>query len=84
MNTIESMMQNEARMNLEMEIADLKSKLSSNASPIGDYTINKCVECNLLGLPLPYDLEELHRKRQSVRDQINELQDQLNSMNIVE
>ena len=37
-----------------------------------DYQIIKCAEYQLAGLPCPYDIEVLHEKRQTLRDQINE------------
>lgn len=40
-----------------------------------DYKIIKCNEYKLAGLELPYDIEELHKQRQALRDEINELQE---------
>lgn len=51
------------------QIIELKAKLSST-----DYKIIKCSECQILGLEMPYDVAELHAERQALRDQINELQ----------
>ena len=54
-------------------IQDLKNALSDS-----DYKVAKCNEANLLGEPLPYDINSLHEDRQSKRDQINQLQTLLN------
>lgn len=47
----------------------LKNQLEAD-----DYKIIKCYESSLSGEALPYDGAELHNKRQSIRDQINELE----------
>lgn len=72
----------EARRNIEQRIYDLKSQLTSNASDVGDWKICKCYEFALLGLPAPYDVAELNQKRQAIRDEINELQAQLDAESI--
>lgn len=51
------------------EIASLKDELAAT-----DYKIIKCSEYNLAGAALPYDIAELHTKRQLLRDRINELE----------
>ena len=51
------------------EINHLKEKLTET-----DYKIIKCYEYQLAGLELPYDISELHTKRQAIRDKINELE----------
>ena len=38
-----------------------------------DYKIIKCSEYQLAGLELPYDISELHKTRQEIRDKINRL-----------
>lgn len=53
-------------------IAELKKQLSAS-----DYKVIKCAECQLLGLEMPYDIEDLYAKRQSIRDQINTLEQKL-------
>lgn len=50
-------------------IEDLKAQLEST-----DYKIIKCMEYQLAGLPLPYDIEALHLQRQELRDRIGALQ----------
>lgn len=51
------------------EIERLKQELSET-----DYKIIKCSEYSLAGVELPYDIAELHAKRQALRDRINELE----------
>ena len=51
------------------EISRLKAELAST-----DYQIIKCSECQLLGQDMPYDVAELHEKRQAIRDAINALE----------
>lgn len=53
----------------EKRIAELKGELSDT-----DYKIIKCIEYQLAGLDLPYDIAELHAQRQAIRDEINELE----------
>ena len=65
---------------LEQEIINLQSQLTSNASPIGDWKVSKCMEYQIMGMELPYDMNELHEKRQTIRDKINELQSKLLTM----
>lgn len=67
----------EERMELEQEIRNLQAELGSQASEIGDWKIAKCMECQTLGLEMPYNLEELHTKRQAVRDKIAEIEEKL-------
>lgn len=51
------------------QIADLKQLLSES-----DYKVTKCYECSLVDEILPYDIEELHKERQAIRDEINRLE----------
>ncbi len=56
-----------------------KTTLQCNLSvgkDYGDWKIIKCYEAALLGLEMPYDVTELHEKRQKARDRINELEQQ--------
>lgn len=68
------------RAKIAQRICDLKSLLTSSASDIGDWKMCKCYEFSLLGLPTPYDVAELNQKRQAVRDEINDLQAELEAM----
>lgn len=54
------------------EIQSLKDELANE-----DYKITKCYEASLMGIAPPYDIAELHQKRQTTRDRINELEIQL-------
>lgn len=65
------------RLRVEARIGELVSALSSSASAIGDWKVIKCYEAKLLGEELPYDIDDLMAKRQSARDEINELQEKL-------
>lgn len=56
------------------QINKLKDSLTSNDSSIGDYRITKCYEASLIGESMPYDISELHQKRQEVRNEINRLE----------
>ena len=57
------------------KINELKNQISST-----DYKIIKCYEYNLVGLELPYDIQELHESRQAMRDEINELETQISQV----
>lgn len=50
-------------------IDELKQQLTDT-----DYKIIKCSEYQLAGLDLPYDIVALHAQRQSIRDEINQLE----------
>lgn len=52
------------------EIKRLKESLSEN-----DYKITKCMEATLLGLELPYNIQDVHLENQAMRDRINEIED---------
>ena len=54
---------------MQQEIASLKADLSNT-----DYKITKCMEYQLAELELPYNVQELHTIRQTLRDRINELE----------
>lgn len=58
-------------------MCDLRSKLQSADSDIGDYRIIKTCEARLKGEDDPYDTDALLKKRQAVRDEINKLQEEL-------
>lgn len=54
------------------KIEELKIRLTDT-----DYKIIKCSEYQLAGKELPYDIVELHVERQALRDEINELEENL-------
>lgn len=53
----------------QKKIDNLKEVLSSS-----DYKVIKCQEAFLIGEQMPYDVDELHKERQSIRDEINRLE----------
>ena len=55
-----------------MKIERLKSELQES-----DYKVIKCAEAMAVGVELPYNMTELHKERQALRDKINELEKQL-------
>jgi len=65
---------------IQQEILNLEAELASNASDVGDWKIIKCYEASLQGKELPYDIDALMAARQRLRDQINELQRQLDNL----
>ena len=71
---------NERAMTIQTEIGMLQASLTSHASSIGDWKIAKIQEYVLAGEPAPYDIADLHAKRQAARDRINELQAELESL----
>lgn len=66
---------------IEQEIYDKMKSLSDSRSGIGDWKIIKCYEAKLQGYDMPYDLDKLMEQRQTVRDEINALQDELETLN---
>lgn len=66
---------------IEQEIYDKMKSLSDSRSNIGDWKIIKCYEAKLQGYDMPYDLDELMEQRQAVRNEINTLQAELESLN---
>lgn len=62
----------ESRTEKENEIKTLKEELSAT-----DYKIIKCMEAQLNGDEMPYDVATLQAERQAKRDRINELEGQL-------
>ena len=67
----------EERRKTEQQIINLKASLESRESDIGDWKIAKAQEYILAGIECPYDIAELHAKRQAVRDEINRLREEL-------
>lgn len=51
------------------EIKNLKEELASS-----DYKVIKCQESNLAGDTLPYDIQNLHEQRNTLRERINALE----------
>ena len=67
---------------IQQKIAVRRWQLSDSASPIGDWKIAKCYEYALMGYSSPYDIQELSRERQLIRDEINELEAELKKFDI--
>ena len=62
----------ECRQMRSMEIERLKSELQES-----DYKVIKCAEAMAVGAELPYNMTELHKERQALRDKINELESEV-------
>ena len=45
-----------------------------NALAETDYKVIKCYEYSLVGLELPYDIQDLHEKRENIREEIRRLE----------
>lgn len=69
-NKYQEILNVEAEEEKQAKIKELQSELNES-----DYKIIKCNEYELAGLELPYDIEELHKQRQALRDEINKLQE---------
>lgn len=54
------------------EIDNIKKQFSDT-----DYQVIKCAEYSQTGLEVPYDVDELHKARQALRDKINLLENEL-------
>ena len=54
------------------EIERLKSELQES-----DYKVIKCAEAMCINAELPYNMTELHKERQALRDKINELESEV-------
>ena len=58
----------------------MKLELSSRTSEIGDYRIIKTYEARLNNEEDPYDTKSILAKRQEIRDKINALQKELDTL----
>lgn len=65
------------RQEIERKIGELRIKLTSNTSEIGDWKIAKCTEAFIAGEAMPYDFEKLKADRQEARAEINRLEEEL-------
>ena len=65
----------EQQANIQMEIKRLKSELQES-----DYKVIKCAEAMTIGAELPYDVASLHKVRQALRDKINQLEMEVQSV----
>jgi hypothetical protein len=64
------------------QMAAMEGRLQELISMLGstDYKVTKCYEAQLLSQPLPYDIQALSQERQSWRDEINEIQAEIASL----
>lgn len=60
------------RQQIKKNIENLKNELKD-----GDYKVIKCYEASLAKQEMPYNIQELHSQRQSLRQKINELEEKL-------
>ena len=70
----------EERDAIGSQIRTLQSRLDAPTSDIGDWKVIKIYEARLSGESDPYDYEGLKAARQAVRDKINELQTELETL----
>ena len=63
-------------------IAEKQAKIESYKEQIAesDYKVIKCSEAQLMGEELPYNVAELHKQRQALRDEINKLESEMKIM----
>ena len=54
------------------QIERIKSELQES-----DYKVIKCAEAMAVGAEMPYNVTELHKERQELRDKINELESEV-------
>lgn len=62
---------------IQMQIIEMQGKLGSDSSEIGDWKVIKIYEARLKGETDPYDAAALMNERQKIRDEINNMQEQL-------
>lgn len=67
------LLKNNERESLEAELRVLRSKLQANTSDVGDWKIIKALEYQLVNEEIPYDITELNKERQAIRNRINEI-----------
>ena len=65
-------MERDRQRELILDIESLKSELQES-----DYKVIKCAEAICLNAELPYNMAELHKERQALRDKINELESEV-------
>lgn len=67
----------EEQVKLRQELINIRCDLTSGASDIGDWKINKIYEARLQGNPDPYNADELIEAREAKRTRANEIRKQL-------
>ena len=65
-------MERDRQSELILDIESLKSELQDS-----DYKVIKCAEAMAVGAEMPYNMTELHKERQALRDKINELESEV-------
>ena len=65
-------MERDRQRELILDIESLKSELQES-----DYKVIKCAEAMAVGAEMPYNVTELHKERQALRDKINELESEV-------
>ena len=65
-------MERDRQRELILDIESLKSELQDS-----DYKVIKCAEAMAVGAEMPYNMTELHKERQSLRDKINKLESEV-------
>lgn len=75
MEKISRYMERDRRSELILDIESLKSELQES-----DYKVIKCAEAMAIGAELPYNMAELHKERQALRDKINELESEVQNV----
>lgn len=61
---------------VQMQINNLKAEIEAT-----DYRITKAYEYSMVGMESGYDMESLHMERQSLRDAINGLEEEIQKIN---
>ena len=64
----------------EAEIRALRSALAENTSEIGDWKIIKIYEARLQNKTDPYNLEEILTERETTRERINQLREDIENL----
>jgi hypothetical protein len=64
----------------ETEIRALRSALAENTSEIGDWKIIKIYEARLQNKTDPYNLEEILTERETTRERINQLREEIENL----
>jgi hypothetical protein len=64
----------------ETEIRALRSALAENTSEIGDWKIVKIYEARLQNKTDPYNLEEILTERETTRERINQLREDIENL----
>ena len=72
MEKISRYMERDRQSELILDIESLKSELQES-----DYKVIKCAEAMAVGAEMPYNMTELHKERQALRDKINELESEV-------